>query len=67
MGAFFHDASVLKDEDEVGIFDGAKAVGDDQNGASFHRPLKGFLDSGFTFGVQMGGHFVQDEDGGLTQ
>ncbi|MFA0733000.1 MAG: hypothetical protein BKPUNTRY_002567, partial [Candidatus Fervidibacter sp.] len=24
-------------------------------------------DSGFTFSIQMGGHFIQDEDGGLTQ
>ena len=36
MGALLDDASVVEDDDLVGITDGGEAMGDDKGGAPLH-------------------------------
>jgi hypothetical protein len=62
MGAAFDDFAVAQDEDEVGVADGAEAMGDDEAGAAGHEPVQGLLDETFGRGVDAGGGFVEDQD-----
>ena len=58
--AVFDDASVLQDEDAVGVPDGGEAVGDDQGGAALGELADTLLDDELGGGVQVGGGLVQD-------
>ena len=42
--AHFHDVAVLHHEDEIGIFDGGKAVRHDEGGLAFHQLFKSVAD-----------------------
>src|SRR6185437_9481913 len=55
------------DDDLVGMADGAEPVGDDYAGAVFHHLIDSVLYEAFAFGVERGGGFVEDEDGGIFQ
>ena len=57
------DVAVLDDVELVGVLDGRKAVGDDDERLALHELCHGFLDDGFVFGVGVGGCFVQNDDG----
>lgn len=45
--AAFDNFAVIQDHDNVGVHDGGKAVGDDENGSAFHQPIHTFLDERF--------------------
>ena len=42
-------------------------MGDDDTGAVFHEASEGVLDEFFRLGVEGGGGFVEDEDGGVFE
>ena len=67
VGATFDDGAVVEDEDEVGGADGAQAVGDGDSGSALHEGVESLLDGEFAFGVEGGGGFVEDEDGGVAE
>src|SRR5215831_4772314 len=65
--AGFADASPFENDDFVGPADSGKAMGDYDHGASVHQIGQRLLYQHFGFGVQMGGGFVEDEDGRVLQ
>ena len=67
VGATFDDFAVFEDDDFVETGDGRETVSDDDGGAALHKVAEGVLDGGFGFGVEGGGGFVEDEDGGVFQ
>jgi len=67
VGAGLDDSSFVEDADEVGVFDGGEAVGDDDGGTVAHQFFEGVLDESFRFGIEGGGGFVEDEDGGIAE
>ena len=67
MAAGFDDLAVVQDQDEVGALDGRQAVRDGEDGATFHGVFQGRLDGPLGFGVEGGGGFVEDQDGGVPQ
>lgn len=62
MGAAFDDFAMAENEDEIGVSDGAEAMGYDEAGAAGHEALESLLDETFGGGVHAGGGFVEDED-----
>jgi len=62
----FDNAAFLDDEDLVHGAEGGEAMGDADDGAIFGEVVDGFLDFGFGLGVEGGGGFVEDEDGGVA-
>ena len=50
MGAALDDFAVPQDQDQVGVADGAEAMGDDEAGATGHEPVQSFLDEPFEIG-----------------
>ena len=46
--------------------EGGEAVGDADDGAVFGEVVDGFLDFGLGLGIERGGGFVEDEDGGVA-
>src|SRR6185295_8709768 len=65
MVAGLGDAAVFQDDDEVGGFHGAEAVGDDEDGAVDHDEFQGAADEVFGFRVDGGEGVIQDEDAGV--
>jgi hypothetical protein len=64
--ALLDDAALFEDEDAVHGAEGGEAVGDADDGAVFGEVVDGFLDFGFGLGIERGGGFVEDEDGGVA-
>jgi hypothetical protein len=62
VGAAFDDASLIHDQDQIGLFDGRQAVGDDQRRPAGHHLGRGRLDVPFGFGVERRSGLVEDED-----
>ena len=52
MRAISNDLSFLKDENTVGIANGAKPVSDDEGCFPFHKLIKSLLNGLFTFGIE---------------
>ena len=67
MGAGIGDFTLGHDDDEVGGEDGGEAVGDGDDSFTGGEFFQGGLDHTFAFGVQGGGGFVQEEDGGVLE
>ena len=67
VGAGGGDATLLHDQDLIGIADGGEAVGDDEGGASVDEVLEGELDEMLGFGIDRGGGIIQDEDAGIHE
>ena len=67
MCALFDDAAFVKDNDLVRLEDGVEAMGDGDGGAALHQFASGFFEQGFGFGIEAGGGFVEDEDGGVFE
>ena len=63
VGALLDDASVVEDDDLVGIADGGEAVGNDESGAPLHDAVHAALDELLGTGVDGGGCLVEDKDG----
>ena len=53
--------------DTIRSADGRQTVGDDQCGTAYCQGIKSSLDLGFRHGVQGGGSFIQNQDGGILQ
>ena len=60
--AFFDDAAILENDDEIGIAHGAEAMGNDECGAAVHDGAEVLLDAALRFGVEGAGGFVEYED-----
>lgn len=67
MRADFGDASLFKDEDAVGVSDGAEPVRDDEARPFAHEFCEAALDELFAFGVEVAGGFVKNEDPGIRE
>jgi hypothetical protein len=62
VGAPFHNATRIEDENLAGVLHGGEAVRDDEDGTSLEQSVDGFLHQALRLGVQRGGGFVEDED-----
>ena len=51
---------MIEDHDDVGVLDGAEAVGDDEDGASGHEGVHALLDHGLGVGIDGGGSLIHD-------
>ena len=61
--AALHDLAVLEDENLLGASDRGETVGDDEGGPAAAQGFQPVLDECFTFAVQAGRRFVENEDG----
>ena len=62
VGSDLGDAALLEDDDQVGLFHAADAVGDDEGGAAVHDEVHAAADQVFGFGIDAGGGVIEDED-----
>src|SRR4051812_5409656 len=60
--AALDDPALLKDEDAVGVADGAQPVRDDEARPPHHQPAQGLLHEPFALTVERAGRLVEDED-----
>ena len=67
MGALLGDASVVDDDDQVGVVDGRQAVCDDHRGTSFEQVVQSILHEFFALGVEGRGGLVEDQNVGVFQ
>lgn len=63
----FDDPAVINHQHQIGIADGAQAVGDDKTRLSFHEAQKRLLNSFFGTGIDAAGGFIKNEDGGVGE
>ena len=64
--ALLDDAAFFEDEDVVHGAERRETVGDADDGAVLGKMVDGFLDFGLGLGIEGGGGFVEDEDGGVA-
>ncbi len=62
VAAAFDDATVVDDEDAVGVADGGKTMSDDEAGAALHQTFEGFVDEPLALGIEGGGGFIEEQD-----
>ena len=62
MSTLFNSATLLKDNDVVGLLDSRQSMGDGDGSAVLSDPVEGSLDDLFTLGVNGTGGFVEDDD-----
>lgn len=62
VGAFFHDLSLIQDEDAIGALNRGESMSDDKCCPSFHQSLKCFLDQPLRLGVERRGGFIEQQD-----
>ena len=67
VGALLHNVAVTHHEDEVGVLDGRKAVGDDEAGAALHQTVHCGLDLLLGTGIDTAGRLVEDQDAVVRQ
>lgn len=58
-------AAPLDEDDPVGVLNGGEAVGDEDLGRFALQIANGLLDPVFGDGVERGGGFIEDQDGGF--
>ena len=63
MWAFLNHATVVHDDDLVGVLDGGKAVGNDQRRPALHEDFERRLHLTLGFVIQRRSRLVQDQDG----
>ena len=61
MFPLFNDVAFIHDEDDIGIFDGGKPVGDDKAGSPLHHLLKSLLNVKFSTSVDVASRLVENE------
>ena len=66
VGAFLGDEAAFEDDDLVRVADRAQTVRDGDDSAAFHQSLERFHHELLRFGVERGGRFVENEDGGIA-
>ena len=62
MGAGFGNYPLIEYDNFIGVFYGAEAVSDDDNGFIFYQRTDGMLNERFVFRVEGGSCFVQEND-----
>src|SRR6185369_384524 len=62
VGAPLDDAAVVNDDDQVGVADGAEAMGDDEAGAPTHEGAEGLLDEVLALGVEVAGCLIENQN-----
>ena len=67
MASLLDDAAVFHGDDDVGVADGGKAMGDDEGGAVGHEPGEGAADGHLVDGIEMAGGLVENEDRGVLE
>src|SRR5258706_15867100 len=67
MFSFLYDRTALDNQDLVGLADGAQAVGNDESGSSTQQAPQTLLDKGLTFGIEIGGCFIQNQNPRIRQ
>ena len=64
--AFFGDEAAFEDDDLVRVANRAQTVRDGDDSAAFHQSLERFHHELLRLGVERGGRFVENEDGGVA-
>ena len=59
MGAGFHEAPFVEDENAIGPLDGRQAVGDHKSRAALHELFQRLLDEPFRLAIERGCRFIQ--------
>ena len=67
VAALLDDASFVKDNDDIGIFDSGQTVSDDDGGFVVHKFVQSILHQIFRNGIKCAGGFIKDKDGGIFQ
>ncbi len=67
MSTHFHYVSVVEDDNEVGMSDGAESVGDDEASAVLHELAERLLNKLFALRIEVAGGFIEDEDFGICE
>ena len=67
MGALLNDSAVIEDEDQIGIHDGGKTVGDNKAGAVLHQLVHCLLNQDFRECVHIGGCFIENQERFICQ
>ena len=67
MGAVGEDAALVEDVDDVGLDDGAEAVGDDDGGAVGTKFRQRGLNEMLGFHIDSGGGFIEEQDGSVFE
>ena len=62
MRADFFYCAFFKDDDFIRMFDGAQAVGNNDDGFVFDKFCQRLLNKGFVFGVESCRRFVQEDN-----
>ena len=58
---------MVDDDDVVGVADRAQTMGDDDGRPAFHESIQGSLDDFFTFRIEGGRRFIEDENAGIFE
>jgi hypothetical protein len=61
------DLSLIEHDDGIRSYDSGQAKGYDNGRAALDKPLQGLVNKFFRGRVQVGGGFIQDENGGIFQ
>ena len=61
------DSSLVHDDDQIGVADGAEAMGDYQRGPIAHKRLKRLNQAGLGRGIEAGGRLVKYEHRRILQ
>ena len=67
MSSLFGDATFFENDNLVSLEDGVETVGDGDDGSTFRQLPRGLFEQGFSFRVEAGGGFVEDEDRGIFE
>jgi hypothetical protein len=67
VGAVGEDAALVEDVDDVGLDDGAEAVGDDDGGAVGTKFRQRGLKEMLGFHIDSGGGFIEEQDGSVFE
>src|SRR5258708_23965858 len=63
----FNNGTILNHKDLVGLADGAQAVGNDEGGPSPQQAPQTLLDKGLTFGIEIRGCLIQNQNPRIRQ
>ena len=67
MVAGLDDAPLVDDQDLIGVANGIKSVGNDQQGLTPAQLGDGLLDVALVVGVHAGSGLIQNDDGSILQ
>ena len=62
MRTLFAETALVKNEDAVGVLDGAEAMGNYESGATREQTVQRFTNKQFGFGIHAGSRFIQNQE-----